>query len=148
MCKAYLSMWRGVSFYRLSPCINLLLIPLMWCIYEISVMSGSFSVATTNRLLLGVTIDISNKCWSLAIYSSINASNECCFYFFFFLEKLWMLLLDDALRLWTIYFALINIYPTQLKSNIVCVGLYQAILMINFPLQLETSNFIIQFLTW
>ena len=59
-----------------------------------------------------------------------------------------MLLLDDALRLWTIYFALINIYPTQLKSNIVCVGLYQAILMINFPLQLETSNFIIQFLTW
>ena len=136
------------SFYRLSPCINLLLIPLMWCIYEISVMSGSFSVATTNRLLLGVTIDISNKCWSSAIYSSINASNECCFYFFFFVEKLWMLLLDDALRLWTIYFALINIYPTQLKSNIVCVGVYQAILMINFPLQLETSNFIIQFLTW
>ena len=84
MCKAYLSMWRGVSFYRLCPCINLLLIPLMWCIYEISVMSGSFSVATTNRLLLGVTIDISNKCWSLAIYSSINASNECCFYFYFY----------------------------------------------------------------
>ena len=83
----------------------------MSCIYNISVMSGSFSVATTIRSLLGVTIDLGNKCWSLAVYSSINVGNECCFiFFFFFLEKLWILLLDDAFRFWTIYFAIINIY--------------------------------------
>ena len=32
------------------------------------------------------------------------------YFLFYFFEKLWILLLDDALRFWTIYFAFINIY--------------------------------------